>query len=166
MNLKIVSFFAAGSLLLIFAAAVVAQKRTAVSVPEDVARQMVKDGVERADLRVEALDLNADGRPELIVQGGCAGVGNCSTYVFRRTRRGYEQLLNDDAQIFRTGKAGIRKYRDLVFQVHDSAYESHVSTYKFDGNQYRLKGCIDRQYSYIDNRGRWHLRKRPQLTKC
>jgi len=160
------SIFAAGSLLLIVATAVIAQKRTAVTVPRDVSRQMVNDGEEITELLAEAIDLNADGRPELIVRGDCAVVGNCSTYIFRRIGHGYEQLLNDEAQIVRTGKVGIQKYRDIVFQVHDSAFESRVSTYKFDGKQYHLKGCIDRKYSYIDNRGRWRLRKRPQITKC
>jgi len=160
------SIFAATSLLLIVAMAAIAQKRTAVTVPRDVARQMVNDGEEIAELRAETIDLNADGRPELIVRGDCAVVGNCSTYIFRRIGRRYEQLLNDEAQIVRTGKLGIQKYREIVFQVHDSAYESHVSTYKFDGKEYHLKGCIDRKYSYIDKRDRWHLRKRPQITKC
>lgn len=156
---------AAGVLLLCVTTSSIAQKHKEVAVPKEVAQQLLSD-YEDGELRAETVDLNNDGRPELIVQGGCAAVGNCSTWVFRKTKNGYQQLLNDEAQVVRTNSASVRGYRDIVFQVHGSAYESKISTYRFDGKHYRLKGCIYRNYSYIDKKGRFQIRKRPQITKC
>jgi hypothetical protein len=147
------------------AMSVVAPKRPGVPVPREVARQLVNSG-EEGEFRAEAVDLNDDGTPELIVQVGCSAVGNCSTYIFRKTRAGYQQLLNDEAQMVRTGRVGTRRHRDIIFQVHGSAYESNILTYKFDGEEYHLKGCIYREYSYLDKRGRFYVRKRPQITRC
>jgi len=156
---------AAGVPLLCVTTSPVAQKRRQVTVPEEVAQQLLNND-EDGELRAETIDLNNDGTPELIVQGGCAAVGNCSTWVFRKTKSGYQQILNDEAQVVRTREVGTHGYRDIVFQVHGSAYESKVSTYRFDGKHYHLNGCIYRNYSYIDKKGRFHIRKRPQLTKC
>jgi hypothetical protein len=144
---------------------VIAQKRREVPVPKEVARQLVNYG-EEGEFRAEAVDLNDDGRTELIVQGSCAVVGNCSTYIFRKSQGGYQQLLNDEAQVVATGTVGTQRYRDIIFQVHGSAYESKISTYKFNGEEYHLKRCIYRNYSYIDWNGRFNVRKRPQITRC
>ena len=142
-----------------------ARKRMRVPVPEDIAQELVKNG-EDADLRAESVDLNDDGRPELIVKGDCAVVGNCSTWIFHVTRRGHRLLLNNEAQMVRIGKAGIRGYRDVLFQVHDSAYGSTVLTYKFDGSQYHLNNCVYQNYGCKDQKGRLHINKRPRLERC
>ena len=39
------------------------------------------------------LDLNKDGRKELLIRSGCAAVGNCQFWVFRKTAHGYQMIL-------------------------------------------------------------------------
>jgi hypothetical protein len=143
-----------------------AQQRLEVPVPREILQQIANVPQHEIQPRAEMVDLNNDGKPELIVRGYCAVVGNCSTWIFRRRSGAYQSLLNDDAQLVRIGRAGSHGYRDVVFKVHGSAYESNFLTYRFDGEQYHLKECLYRNYSYIDKKGRLHERKRPQIARC
>jgi hypothetical protein len=145
---------------------IVAKKLRRVAVPREIAKQIVSDSENAAELRAQAVDLNNDGKPELIVRGSCSVVGNCSTWIFRKTKSGYQELLINDAQIIRFGRVGTHGYRDIIFKVHGSAYESNFFTYKFDGTRYHLMGCLYRNYAYIDKEGDFHIRKRPQISKC
>lgn len=99
------------------------------------------------------------------MQGFCAAVGNCSTWIYRKTESGYQQLLNDEAQVVKLRRTITNGYHDIVFKVHGSAYQSGIMLYKFDGKQYRLKECLDRDYSFLDKRGRFHTRRRPKITR-
>jgi hypothetical protein len=147
---------------LCLSASALAQTRQ-VTLPKEVVRQLANDS---EVWRVEKIDLNNDGRRELIVQTGCSVVGNCSTSIFRKTKNRYELLLNDEAQVVTTGGKGAYGYLDVVFKVHDSAYRSTISTYKFDGQQYHLEGCLYREYSFIDRNGNLRIRKLPRISKC
>ncbi|HST51735.1 MAG TPA: hypothetical protein VLJ61_06960 [Pyrinomonadaceae bacterium] len=144
-----------------------AQAHRKVEVPTEIVQQLMNDyeGLSAGDLRAEMIDLNDDERQELIVQGDCAAVGNCSTWIYRKTRKGYQQLLNDEAQVVKSRRTITHDYHDVVFEVHGSAYESEIRLYKFDGKQYQLKECFFRDYSFLDKRGRFHTRRRPQITR-
>jgi hypothetical protein len=63
----------------------IGQMRQEVAVPKKVAQQLAADNVD-GELRAQAMDLNGDGRPELIIQGACSIVGNCTTWVMRRQK--------------------------------------------------------------------------------
>jgi hypothetical protein len=166
--------------LLFSAVSSFAQERRKVDVPREIAEQlmsndedikeMVKDKNYTADklageLSAETIDLNDDGKSELIVQGLCAPVGNCATWIYRKTGSGYQKLLEAEAQVVRLRRTVTNGYHDVAFEVHGSAYQSGIMIYKFDGKQYQLKECFDRDYSARDKRGRFYTRKRPTITR-
>jgi hypothetical protein len=125
------------------------------------------------NFRIEKVDLNRDGRPEFVVRGLdkylCTVTGNCSFWVYHQTKKGYEKLLEaSDVQQYSFRGAASNGYRDLITFIHDSAFESSLSVYKFDGEQYQLAECGGRSYSYIDKDGHFRIRKHPLITlaKC
>jgi hypothetical protein len=138
-----------------------------VSLPVEVVQQLEREGVDRK-LRVRRIDLNRDGHPELIVQGACAVVGNCSTWVFRKGKGGYEALLRDgEAQIVKVGRRRQGGYRDLILRIHDSAFESTLVTYSFDADgKYRETKCVVVDYSLIDSSGRLRISKDAKIRPC
>jgi hypothetical protein len=54
------------------------------------------------ETRGELVDLNGDGKPEIIAQanglGPCGGTGNCIFWIFERTADGLRPLLNTNDQ--------------------------------------------------------------------
>jgi hypothetical protein len=93
------------------------------------------------NMSVEEVDLNRDGVPEYDVElsGPCAcGMVNCSIYVYRQTRTGYESILEDAAGFgLQRLKTSTRGYTDLRVDARDSAATEARSFYKYDGNKYR-----------------------------
>lgn len=90
---------------------------------------------------VEEVDLNRDGVPEYQVglSSPCAcGMVNCSIYVYRQSRSGYELILDGTAglglEVLKTSSNG---YADLRIEARDNAATRSDTTYRFDGKQYR-----------------------------
>ena len=90
---------------------------------------------------VEEVDLNRDGVPEYEVglSSPCAcGMVNCSIYVYRQSRGGYELILDGAAgfglEVLKTSSKG---YADVRVEARDNAATRSDTTYKFDGKQYR-----------------------------
>lgn len=90
---------------------------------------------------VEEVDLNRDGVPEYEVglSSPCAcGMVNCSIYLYRQGPRGYEMILDEASgyglEVLKTSSNG---YLDVRVEARNNAATSSVSTYKFDGKQYR-----------------------------
>lgn len=148
-----------------------AQHRQKVKVPDEIVRQWMNDEYAKSrnytvaqlarELHAEAIDLNNDGKPELIVEGLCSPTGNCSTSIYRKTESGYQELLNHDAQLVRVRRTMTHGYRDVVYDMHGSAFESWLFVFKFDGKKYQLKECFDS--SYLGTHGR--IKKRPTVTR-
>lgn len=112
---------------------------------ECVARE--EGGVRTAEegTTVEEVDLNRDGVPEYEVglSSSCAcGMVNCSIYLYRQSRNGYELILDNAAglglELLKTSSNG---YADVRIAARDSAATRSETTYKFDGKQYRESGA-------------------------
>ena len=90
---------------------------------------------------VEEVDLNRDGVPEYEVglSSPCdCGMVNCSIYVYRQSRGGYELILDGASgfglEVLKTSTNG---YADVRVEARDNAATRSDTTYKFDGKQYR-----------------------------
>lgn len=90
---------------------------------------------------VEEVDLNRDGVPEYEVglASSCAcGMVNCSIYLYRQSRNGYELILDGAAglglELLKTSSNG---YADVRIEARDTAATRAETIYKFDGKQYR-----------------------------
>lgn len=90
---------------------------------------------------VEEVDLNRDGVPEYEVglSSPCdCGMVNCSIYVYRQSRAGYELILDGASgfglEVLKTSTNG---YADVRVEARDNAATRSDTTYKFDGKQYR-----------------------------
>jgi hypothetical protein len=118
------------------------------------------------------IDLNGDGKPELIVHGiggEICGAQNCAHWVYRQTPDGYQLLLDADVvQHIELQKTKSHGYYDLMTFEHSSAFESAATLYKFDGRRYQQKGCFWQTYEYPDKSGVIREWERPRITpvKC
>jgi hypothetical protein len=90
---------------------------------------------------VEEVDLNRDGVPEyeVGVSSPCAcGMVNCSIYLYRQSRNGYELILDEASgfglEVLKTSSNG---YADVRVEARDTAATTVQTSYKFDGKQYR-----------------------------
>jgi hypothetical protein len=122
---------------------------------------------------VAQVDLNSDGKPEFAVQGFnnymCGASGNCSFWIYRKTEKGYEKILEADSVKQYNFRCPLGNgYCDVVTFTHDSAFDSSISVYRFDGDKYKIAECGERSYGYLDKQGHFHNRKQPLITlgKC
>jgi hypothetical protein len=121
---------------------------------------------------VAQVDLNSDGKPEFAVRGFnnymCGASGNCSFWIYRKAENGYEKILEGVMQTYNFRCTLHNDYCDIVTYTHDSAFDSSILVYRFDGDKYKIIECGERSYSYLDKQGRFHERKRPLVTfgKC
>jgi hypothetical protein len=120
-----------------------------------------------ADTRIELLDLDGDGTPEVIAQSfgmeTCGAVGNCLFWIFKKTNVGYQSILNHGAQVFRIEDTNTNGFRDVTLGLHDSATESHLFPYRFSNGMYRQRGCYDAEW--VKEPG-GPILKTPVITKC
>jgi hypothetical protein len=109
-----------------------------------------------ADTRIELIDLNGDGMPEVIAQaqglGPCGGTGNCIFWIFQMRPTGIVLLL-DTFQ----SEAGFRAiavrpwstdgFRDIVLGSHGSATTRNIVWYRYSMDRYRSWKCysLDRE---------------------
>lgn len=159
--------------------------RQAVKVPQDLAKQLLhrafrtmgteadekeriiqaaensKGGISRL-FCAEAVDLNRDGKPDLLIHQAdvdvaYCGAHNCPVWVYRRTDGGLKLLLDATAGYFADRitalKSSTNGYRDIRTQYHQSAVDREITTYKFDGKGYRARVCMTATYDK-DERGR------------
>ena len=89
----------------------------------------------------EEIDLNRDGVAEYEFQlsSPCdCGMVNCSIYLYRQSVTGYELILDNASgfglEVLKTSSNG---YADVRVEARDTAATRSVTTYKFDGKQYR-----------------------------
>jgi hypothetical protein len=69
----------------------------------------------------------------------CAcGMVNCSIYLYRQSRNGYELILDEASgfglEVLKTSSNG---YADVRVEARDTAATTVQTSYKFDGKQYR-----------------------------
>ena len=103
-------------------------------------------------LEVYRVDLNRDGKKEILVRGKnfqvCGAVGNCGFWVFERAGSSFKKLLSssDYVDISDLGeqiqKSRTKGYADLLLKGHFSAAETGFYTYKFNGRRYVESRCM------------------------
>ena len=117
--------------------------------------------------RIRLVDLNGDGVAEVIAQSmgweTCGAVGNCETWVFKKTAAGYVSILDAGSQSFAVDKTRTDGYLDLTLALHDSATRKELRLYRFEGGRYRRVGCYEADWMpVIDG----PVLKRPKITGC
>lgn len=107
--------------------------------------------------QAEAIDLNKDGKTEFLimmadVDEGLCTAHNCPVWAYSQNGNKYKLLLKgyghaaayDSLRALKTSKNG---YADLQTYEHSSAVEMEVTTYRFNGKQYRPQKCFAEIYS-------------------
>ena len=148
-------------ILLLFIPAVAQNREASKEVKSKVFKQLLADfgelrecvskeegGVSavEASTTVEEVDLNRDGVPEYEVglSTPCeCGMVNCSIYLYRQSRSGYELILDGASgyglEVLKTMTNG---YADVRVEARDTAATVAATTYKYDGKQYRESRSI------------------------
>jgi hypothetical protein len=124
-----------------------------------------------AGTRVQLVDLNGDGVPEVIAQAVgddvCSPTGNCTFWVFQKTPSGYRLILEKGAaQGFTIQPNRTSNYSDLVLTMHGSATEQGLYVYQFKRDHYQRAACYDARWSYLDKNGEVQELKEPRIAPC
>lgn len=115
---------------------------------------------------VQFLELNGRGPKELVIQWGCAAVGNCALEIYTKSNLRPDLLLSADmVQSIKVLKSMHNGYFDLELSTHGSAFESYHRVYRFRANQYRRFNCWTESYEKLDRNGRRHEFKKPIITR-
>jgi hypothetical protein len=129
-----------------------------------------------SDTRVELVDLNGDGTPEVITQAfgiksGCGATGNCPIWIFIKTANGYKLLLDTrdkdgigGVELITVEESRTNGFSDLVLAAHDSASEKSLLVYRYKDGLYRDSACYDANWQSWS--GELHYLKQPVITKC
>jgi hypothetical protein len=91
------------------------------------------------------VNLNRDGRPEIVVHGinEICGANNCYTWIFQKVGNGYRMLLDAGfIQQIEPQRKYTKGYCDVIGSMHGSAWDSDLTLYKFDGRKYRRAGLL------------------------
>jgi hypothetical protein len=103
------------------------------------------------DARIKYVDLNGDGRPEVIVQSAsrdaCSPTGNCPFWIFRLQNGRYEVILDGEAQTFTVQPARSHGFRDIALTRHASAFASDGLEFRFDGQKYEPAQSFEVEWS-------------------
>lgn len=123
-----------------------------------------------AETRIKYVDLDQDGKPEVIAQAGegthgCSPTGNCTFWVLRGRGPKYEVLLEALAQTFTVQPTRTNHFSDIVLNIHGSAFETEAREYKFDNNTYRETDCYDVLWASCSDDDCPRLTK-PRFTRC
>ena len=115
---------------------------------------VVTNGGLSKSVHVQAIQLAADRSRQILVRGSglcLCGAQNCGFWIYRKTGKRYELLLNGTGSTkVKAGQKSAKGYRDVVSESHASAVETILRSYRYDGSQYQLKSCVNRAY-YDDN---------------
>jgi hypothetical protein len=121
--------------------------------------------------RVKFIDLNGDGRPEVIAQpvgmeSGCGATGNCPFWVFERISAGYKLILRSDGgfQVFTIEPTATNGFSDIILGTHDSASERTLYVFRYGQGRYRPWVCYNANWWTYE--GGFHKLKEPRITAC
>jgi hypothetical protein len=126
---------------------------------------------ERAEqTRMEFIDLNNDGVPEVIAQlsgDACSPTGNCPLYILQKVGADYRVILEKGAaHTVTVQKTRSHGYLDVAVGMHGSATEQGLFVYQFREGRYWRTGCYDAFFTYIGKDGEEHELKEPLITAC
>jgi len=153
------------------------QEEAPVEVPKEIVNHLLEIGnaIEvgaagtASDLEALSIQLNRGGEPELLVKG--LGVekcdeANCETWVYHKAADGYRLLLAAGwVSRIEPQTSYTKGYRDLMVVIQESAWESTLFLYKFDGEYYHQSRCFLRTYRYEDRNGTLREWKTPKTTR-
>jgi len=157
------------------------ERKRLVKVITDALRDsgVVEDGLDleqrlaqvAPETRIKYVDLDGDGKPEVVAQAGgdgsgCSQTGNCPFWILHRQGESYEILLAGEAQTFTIQRTRTKRYLDIVLSRHGSAFESEARTYTFDGEFYREGSCFDLEWSALGSGDKMHKLKNPRISPC
>ena len=98
-------------------------------------------------LLVGRVDLKSTGESALVVQGDgvcmCGAVGNCPFWLVSEGPNTKLLLKAVGIQSFAVQKRRTDTFFDLVLGTHDSAMETDLQQFHFDGVRYRRIGCAN-----------------------
>jgi hypothetical protein len=103
-----------------------------------------------ADTRVELIDLNGDGTPEVIAQanglGLCGGTGNCIFWIFQMRPTGIILLLDTlqseaGFQVITIRPWSTDGFRDIVLGSYGSDTTRNIVWYRYSMGRYRSWKC-------------------------
>lgn len=118
--------------------------------------------------RINLIDLNQDGTPEVIAQAmvACGASGNCPFWIFQKNSGKYKLLLDDSAETFTIQKSRTNGYADIVLALHDSAFEQTLDVYRYTNGAYAADaGCYVATVAVLDSNAIRRLTE-PKLTAC
>jgi hypothetical protein len=96
-------------------------------------------------LRVGRVDLTTNGHSALVVQGEgvcmCGAVGNCPFWLLSEGSNPKLLLKARGIQSFSVQKSRAISPFDLVLGSHDSAMETYIQRFRFDGTSYQRSKC-------------------------
>lgn len=122
------------------------------------------------ETRIKPVDLNGDGVTEIIVQAGddesCSPTGNCTFWILARSGVGFKTILKRGAvQTFSIQDAKTNGYRDLVLEMHGSAFDQGLYVYRFRDGRYQRAGCYNASWQRLVGDDYIDLKK-PDITPC
>ena len=122
------------------------------------------------EARIKYVVLGSGSDQEVIVQAGdrtsCSPTGNCAFWILRRQGDSYAPLLRAEAQTFTLQRTRNLGFLDIVLTRHDSAFQSEVRVYKFDGESYKEAGCYWAEWQQVGEDGEYHKLEDPKITIC
>jgi hypothetical protein len=122
-------------------------------IPADQMRKLA------ADTRIELVDLDGDGKNEVIAQGNglgpCGGTGNCIVLILRITSSGIDRLLDSRSGEHGGGFEKIRVmdtttngFHDVVLASHVSSSERTLEVFRFVGGKYSQSDCYSARHVF------------------
>jgi len=122
------------------------------------------------------VDLNGDGKPEVIAQAfgikaGCGATGNCPIWIFMKAANGYQLLLDTrdkegigGVELITVEDSRTNGFNDLVLASDDSASEKTLEVFRYRNGLYRESACYDANWQSLA--GEMHYLKQPVITMC
>jgi hypothetical protein len=114
-----------------------------------------------SETRIEFVDLNGDGRPEIIAQanglGPCGGTGNCIFWIFQLTPNGTSVLFDSTLagetiyELVTVRPWRTNGFNDIVLASHSSATARNIVWLRYANGSYRPSACY--YLSWIGDHG-------------
>ena len=120
-----------------------------------------------SDTRIALIDLDGDGIPEVVAQAmvRCGATGNCPFWVFRKSKRGYDVILQGEAQTFTVQPSSTNGFPDIVLSTHGSYSSGSLTDYHYRDGVYEDVGCYVYEWTVLEDETIREL-KEPRITPC
>lgn len=91
------------------------------------------------------VDINFDGKKELLVKSNCSSLNNCYHTLYKKTKGGYQNILINPMRKIQNvsfGKVSHEGYRSIEAQTIQSERSGFSSTYIYNGEMYQAAKCF------------------------